>query len=187
MVNTMARPDDYELLPRDEIRRLREQIDDLRGQKHPVHEDINDNVKKLSDRMQDLLMILERASDDLREEDKESEIIAKKINPLFDKLSEIEEQNGKIARAMVGFNSLIESKVKELGERAESLEAAAEVFTGHLSEIREKLDEIQSQQSRMKSRLMDAPTPIKENMMIPPPPVPEGQVRRDAGYSMFKH
>ncbi len=182
----MVRSGEYELLPQEEIRRLRHELDELKTKGYvPGSEHVTDSIKKLTDYLQDLLVVFEKASEDLREEDKEAEIIAKKINPIFDRISVIEEQNSKIAKAMVALNSMVDGKIKELVAQAERVSQSSAALNANMQQIMAKLDELKHTQSMMTNKMAVPPPIVHAPEPMPPPPVASQQ--KEKGFHLFKH
>jgi len=112
--------DDYELISHREMLKLKEDLNRLK-QGNPVSSDMKSSIRELNDKLSSLIDIFDSAVENLREEDKESELISDKINPMLQKLEEIDEQNKKLAQGMVAINALMDDKLSELNKLVESL------------------------------------------------------------------
>ena len=99
--------DDYEIISQREIRKLREQLKGIDSGKAVDVNTLHRTVSELDEKLGSLLDIFSAAVDDMREEDKESEIIKDKINPIIEKLDQIDDQNKKLAQGMVAVNDLL--------------------------------------------------------------------------------
>jgi uncharacterized phage infection (PIP) family protein YhgE len=114
--------DDFELISHNEARNLREQLSKLKGGGSNMSSELKHSINELNEKLGSLIDIFDAAVEDLREEDKESEIIASKINPIMEKINEIDEQNKKLAQGMVAINSLVDEKLSQIARVAESLQ-----------------------------------------------------------------
>jgi len=177
----MADEDDYELLPHREIQRLKEEISKLKGGQ-PVESDkeLKRAVVGLSEKIESMNEILEAASQDLREEDKEAEIIKDKIDPIMNKMAEIAEQNEKIAKGLVAINDIVGEKLEEITRLVEGLRTIATDFKEMKMEFR-KLSSRPASSMQM-SRPQPAMQPMPQGSTVPPPPTQptgEGPQRMD--------
>jgi septation ring formation regulator EzrA len=117
----MEEGDDFELMPREQIKKLKEELSRLRAATPGANEELLDGVKQLSAKLDSMTKVFESAEQDLMEEDKTAEIIKDKIDPILLKVTEIEDQNKKIAKGLVAINDILEEKLAELSEIVEDL------------------------------------------------------------------
>ncbi len=96
---------DYELIPNKELLRLRKEIDRLKSGKEGS--DITETVESLTKSIETLNELFFAATQEMKAEEKSEHTILRKIEPLFDKLDEISEQNTKIARAIIALTDMI--------------------------------------------------------------------------------
>jgi len=164
--------EDYELLPHREIQRLKEEISKLKGgEAVGTDKDLRRAVMNLSEKIDSMNEILEAASVDLREEDKEAEIIKDKIDPIMEKMAELADQNQKIAKGLVAIHDLVDEKLEELSTVVGELRAMA-------ADIRDMKTGIR----RIRAPEMPRPAPITPpglGLGVPPPPAPEGPKRME--------
>jgi uncharacterized phage infection (PIP) family protein YhgE len=114
--------DEYEILSRNEISRLRDEIKALKSGREPDTKGLQRAIKDLNAKVDQMIEVFEAATEDLRDEDKESELVDEKIDPIIARISGIEEQNKKIAEGLVTINDIIEEKLAEISETAKSLQ-----------------------------------------------------------------
>lgn len=95
---------DYELIPNKELLRLRKEIDRLKGGKDSSS---MESVESLAKSIETLNELFFAATQEMKAEEKSEHTILKKIEPLFDKLDEISNQNTKIARAIIALTDMI--------------------------------------------------------------------------------
>ena len=126
--------DDYELVSRDDIHRLKEQLNKSKGSDNDAPE-LRKSISHLNERLSTLIEIFDAAVEDLREEDKESELVSQKIDPIIAKLRDIDEQNKKLAQGMVAINSLVDEKLSELNKVAQSMKQAQEEIKDSLNQV----------------------------------------------------
>lgn len=117
--------DDYELMPHAEISRLRKDLAELRG-KHPdaaMQEELNNSIKSLNEHLENMLLVFEEAAQEMRLEDRETEVIAQKIDPLMEKMDELVEQNRKLAKGIVAIADMVK-ELKIVKPKPEPIKAA---------------------------------------------------------------
>lgn len=117
--------DDYELISHREVQKLKEDLNKLK-EGHPVSSDMKQSIRELNDKLGSLIEIFDSAVENLRVEDKETELISEKINPIIQKLEEIDDQNKKLAQGMVALNTLVDDKLSELNKMIGSLKQLQE-------------------------------------------------------------
>ena len=147
---------DFEILPQSEVNKLRKEL-----KKHEKGIDdvgLKRSINDLSDKLGGFIEILEDAAQDLREEEHESIIIAEKINPIFDRIDALEEQNRKIAQGLVSLNDMVESKLSE--------------FTDFAKALARSMDELRNELRRGERPSYSGSLPSMPQMpeSIPPPP-----------------
>jgi uncharacterized phage infection (PIP) family protein YhgE len=172
----MADEDDYELMPHREVQRLKEELSKIKGgESVGLDNEMRRAIIDLSEKIGTMNTVLEAASSDLREEDKEAEIIKNKIDPIMQKMTELAEQNEKIARGLVAIHDLVDEKLQQLS-----------VVVNDLSGMASDIQEMKSQVARLKSQSAELPRPSPMqpqlppglNLGVPPPPL-DGPQRMD--------
>ena len=146
--------DDYEIISQREIRKLREQLKGLEGANPVDSKEVRKSVDMLNERLDSLLDIFNSAVEDMREEDKEAEIIKDKINPIIEKLAQIDEQNRKLAQGMVAVNSLLDEK---LGQANELIKAMNQSQQDLKETVRDVLQELRFTVANLSSNFSAPP------------------------------
>lgn len=157
--------DEYEILSRHEISRLRDEIKSLKRGGEPDTKGLQKAIQDLNDKLDQMIEVFEAATEDLRDEDKESELVDEKLDPLLERISGIEEQNKKIAEGLVTINDIIEEKLAEISETAKSLQDMQE-------DLKEGMEEHHHEE-----RFPAPPT------MGPPPLTRTGPPTKPAGFT----
>jgi len=98
--------DDYELLPHEEIERLKREIDRLK--RNPQSGAESTGVDNLNDSINSLLKVFREAAEDMKLDEHDSVMISDKIGPLSEKIDKVLEQNEKIAKGIVAIADMIE-------------------------------------------------------------------------------
>lgn len=101
--------DEYALVPEKEVRRLREDIDSIK--KNPLGSfggnELVESIKNLNAAINSLTELFKTAAEDLKIEERESQTIATKVEPLIGKIDLIMDQNKKIARGIVAVADML--------------------------------------------------------------------------------
>ncbi len=101
--------DEYALVPEKEVRRLRDDIDSIK--KNPLGSlggnELVESIKNLNAAINSLTELFKTAAEDLKVEERESQTIATKVEPLLEKIDMIMDQNKKIARGIVAVADMI--------------------------------------------------------------------------------
>jgi hypothetical protein len=119
--------EDYELMPHAEISRLRKELSELKGRNPDaaMQEELNNSIKKLNEHLENMLLVFEEAAQEMRMEDRETEVIAAKIDPLMMKMDEIAEQNKKLAKGIVAVADMVKDlKIVRPAKAPEPIKAA---------------------------------------------------------------
>lgn len=103
--------EDFEIIPKKDIHSLREEIDSIK--KNPLGDNesgsrLLNTMGNLNDSMTSMMSLFKVASQSMESEEREQEVIGKKIEPLFEKVDRVLDQNEKIAKALVAIADMIE-------------------------------------------------------------------------------
>ena len=105
-------PDGYNLLPHEEIKRLKQEIDNLKRtnsfQKDSISEPLVETMNSLTHSINALLRIFKEAAEDMKLDEHDSVLLSDKIDPLIQKIDRVLEQNEKIAKGIVAIADMIE-------------------------------------------------------------------------------
>ncbi len=105
----------YALFSENEIKSIKQDIDTLK--KNPLGgttagKSLMENIENLNKSINELISIFKEASDQMKIEDKETDIVAKKIDPLFEKIDTLIDQNQKIAKGIVAVADMVSEAIK---------------------------------------------------------------------------
>ena len=106
--------DDYAMVPEREFLQMKKDVDQIKKDPLAAYQEKSDLLKAMQDltkMLGDLNSIFQKATEELRLEERESETIGKKIDPLFERMDMLIEQNKKIAKGIVAVADMLESKV----------------------------------------------------------------------------
>jgi len=78
------------------------------------------SIDSLNQSVNSLISLFKEAAESLKMEEAEANLISKRIDPIFQKLEEISEQNKKIARGIVAIADMIEERMPRRGPSAPS-------------------------------------------------------------------
>lgn len=132
--------DEYEIVSKHDLEHLRHDAKSSEvEQREEVHH-LKRTMGGLQEQMQMLTNIFQDAVQELHDDDHEAGVIAEKINPINDKLTNLEEQNKKIASGLVGLNSLVDSKLTQISDLAETINTVQADFTQKINRLLDKVD-----------------------------------------------
>ncbi|MCK4670804.1 MAG: hypothetical protein KAT43_06385 [Nanoarchaeota archaeon] len=168
----MAKEEDYEIVSHRDVRKLKTELKALKEGKGADIIGLRDHLEELTERIDAMIDIFESAAAELREEDKEAEIIAKKIDPIFARLDSVDEQNKKIAHGLVAINEIVEEKLTQITDTAQVLARAQEEFRAKLNLLSDKIDGISSGAEPTIGMPLAGPPGPATGAPLPPPPGP---------------
>ncbi len=113
-------PDDYELLPHEEIIKLKREIEKLKSDPTKNPGALADSMESLSTSMDSLLDVFKVAAEEMKLDEHDAEMMADRITPLMQKIDRVLEQNEKIARGIVAIADMIEEIKPGAGLRRRS-------------------------------------------------------------------
>lgn len=105
--------DDYAMVPEREFLQMKKDVDQIKKDPLATYQEKSDLLRAMQDltkMLSELNNIFQKATDELRLEEKEAETIGKKIDPLFERMDLLIEQNKKIAKGIVAVADMLESK-----------------------------------------------------------------------------
>ena len=126
--------EEYELVPRSKVQDLQKQLEVLKKSPlaaTPSGNELTQSMNKLSVHLESLLGLFKEASEEMKKEERDSESVVKKLDPLMEKLDMVVEQNKKIAKAILAISDM----VRELQEQP-SMRPAAPLPQGPLPPTR---------------------------------------------------
>lgn len=107
--------DDYEIIPLEEIKKLKEHIKQLEQEKaeSPAH-NIAITLSRLSITLEKLFQIFDVAAAEIKHDDIHEKNFEEKIEPIVRRLKEIERQNHDIAEGMLALVDLVKKQESEV-------------------------------------------------------------------------
>lgn len=109
--------DNYELMPLDEIKRLKDEISELKKEKHYAPSFVvAKSLDRLANSLEGLFKIFEVAATDIEQDNTSKLSFEEKISPIIAKLEMLESQNKDIAEGMLALADI----VKKLDEKRSS-------------------------------------------------------------------
>lgn len=116
----MSINDEFELVPKGMLRELKKEIDLLKGSKTQDGDDLGKSLalmRKSIDSMHDLF---KKAAEEIKLEDRDQNVLEKKLAPLTEKIEALSEQNQKIAKALVTVSNMVQENMKKFEEHKEA-------------------------------------------------------------------
>lgn len=101
---------DYDLLPHEEVIRLRREVEDIKT--HPFGsakegKELLKAINRLSESMDNMTGLFQEAAEQMKLEEREAELIGKKLDPLFEQMNDLIEQNRKIAKGIIAVADMV--------------------------------------------------------------------------------
>lgn len=108
--------DEYTLLSSKEVSELKQDVDYLK--KNPLGgsregKTLLESIEKLNENISQLIEIFKEAGDQAKAEERESDVIVNKIEPIVRKLDELSDQNQKIAKGILAIVDMIAAREQE--------------------------------------------------------------------------
>ena len=105
--------DDYTLLSSKEVSELKQDVEYLK--KNPLGgskegRSLLEGIEKLNENIEQLIEIFKEASDMMKAEEREADVILKRIAPIESKLDELSDQNQKIAKGILAVADMISER-----------------------------------------------------------------------------
>ena len=108
--------DDYTLLSSKEVSELKQDMEYLK--KNPLGgsqsgKTLQESLDKLNDSISELIEIFKEASDMMKAEERESDVIISRISPIEKRLDELSDQNQKIAKGILAVADMVSAKEEQ--------------------------------------------------------------------------
>ncbi|MBW2966902.1 hypothetical protein KY362_00290 [Candidatus Woesearchaeota archaeon] len=113
--------DEYAIVSKKEFMQLKKELDRLK--KNPLEgsesgENLQDSIDNLNKSLNVMLEVFKQASEDMKLEEHETEMVSKQLGPINEKLETLIDQNQKIAKGIVAVADMVKEKLEEI-EQAE--------------------------------------------------------------------
>ncbi|HII69056.1 TPA: hypothetical protein HA270_04215 [Candidatus Woesearchaeota archaeon] len=103
-----AEIEDYDLLPHQDIRELKRQIEDMKSQRsESPSRELLSSMQQLTKKMDEMVQLFSSAAEELKLDEREAQDIHKKIEPLIRQVDRLTEQNKTIAEGMLAIADMI--------------------------------------------------------------------------------
>lgn len=103
--------DDFAIVPEKEMSELKAQMDSIR--RNPLGpyggQDLIESMNNLTRAINSLMQLFQTAAEELKLEERETETITRKIDPMLARIEAISDQNRKIAQGVVAVADMLES------------------------------------------------------------------------------
>ncbi|MBD3203853.1 hypothetical protein GF327_06135 [Candidatus Woesearchaeota archaeon] len=109
--------DDYELLPHEEIRRLKNEISKLKSSPEKKSDDLVNSMDSLGKSISSLLGVFKEAAEEMKLDEHDSMMLSDKIDPLIRKIDLVLDQNEKIAKGIVAIADMVEEMQASSGTK----------------------------------------------------------------------
>jgi len=106
----VEKSEDYDLLPHEEVTRLRREVEDIKANPFGSSKEGKELLKamnRLSESMDHLTGLFQEAAEQMKLEEREAELIGQKLDPLFGQMSELIDQNKKIAKGIIAVADMV--------------------------------------------------------------------------------
>ncbi len=108
--------EEYQLVPHARVRELEKQVRELKAD--PIGSSssgtaMKESIDGLSKSMTGMVNLFKDAADSMKMEEKESDIIVQKINPLTEKVDTLIEQNKKIAKGILAVADMVQEFIEK--------------------------------------------------------------------------
>ncbi len=105
--------DDYTLMSSKDVAELKQDVDYLK--KNPLGgtksgKSLLEGIEKLNENISQLIEIFKEAGEQVKAEERESDVIVQKIEPMERKLEELSDQNQKIAKGILAVADMVSAK-----------------------------------------------------------------------------
>jgi len=112
----------YELMPLDEVKRLKEEISELKKEKHYAPSSVvAQSLDRLANSLENLFKIFDVAATDIEQETLHKKSFEEHMNPILEKLTKLEEQNRDLAEGMLALADIVKKLEKKSDEKDEKI------------------------------------------------------------------
>ena len=169
--------DDYTLLSSKEVSELKQDVEYLK--KNPLGgskegRSLLEGIEKLNENIEQLIEIFKEASDMMKAEEREADVILKRIAPIESKLEELSDQNQKIAKGILAVADMVAEKEEMPRPRpqmSQSMMPRPQPMQQPMQRPQMPPMQRPMMQPNMPS-LSGMPAPTSQSMGLPPPPMP---------------
>ena len=164
--------EDYTLLSSKEVSELKQDVDYLK--KNPLGgskegKSLLSGIEKLNENIGQLIEIFKEASDMMKAEEREADVILKRIQPIESKLEELSDQNQKIAKGILAVADMVSERETKPRPMMPPMQPRPQMMQRpQMPQPMQRPIPPPSQQPPGMSSMM----PPSQSMGLPPPPMP---------------
>ena len=118
----MTEEEEYAIVSKKEFLKLKNELEKLKKnplQGTPAGENLQESIDNLSTSLNGMMSLFKEAADDLKIEERDTQIVSKKLDPLMEKVDTLIEQNQKIAKGIVAVADMVKEKLAAIEEKTE--------------------------------------------------------------------
>ena len=115
----MSINDEFELVPKGMLKELKKEIDLLKVSRTQDDGELTKSVALMRKSIDAMYELFKKAAEEIKLEDRDQNILEKKLEPLTQKIEALSEQNQKIAKALVTVSNMVQENMKKLEDRKE--------------------------------------------------------------------
>jgi len=109
--------DDYELIPLDEVEKLKAEISALKKDKKSSPASLAGTLDRLANALEKLFKIFEVAATDMEQDKLHEKTFEEKIQPMMDKMRSVEQQNRDLAEGILAMADIVKGIERKLAVR----------------------------------------------------------------------
>ena len=101
---------DYAIVPEEEVLKLKSDVEKIKRNPFQAYgsEDLIESINNMTKAINSLIELFRTAAEEMKLEERETETIGRRIEPMFAKLDMLVDQNQKIARGVVAVADMLE-------------------------------------------------------------------------------
>ncbi len=173
--------DDYELIPLDEVEKLKAEIAALKQGKKSSPASLAGTLDRLANALEKLFKIFEVAATDMEQDKLHEKTFEEKIQPLMDKIRSMEQQNKDLAEGILAMADIVKGIDRKLAVRDTRRMSSQTMPPKSPLDVGRPMSPPPMQQPSSPS--MPPPSLPPASAMPPPPPMPE---EKEGLFSRFK-
>ena len=121
--------EEYAIVSKKEFLKLRHELDKLKKnplEGSPAGANLQDSIESLNKSLTGMMELFKEAGDQLKIEERDTQIVAKKLDPITDKIETLIEQNQKIAKGIIAVADMVKEKLEEIEAKTSAPKPIAE-------------------------------------------------------------
>jgi len=109
--------EEYAIVSKKEFMKLKQELDKIKKnplEGSPSGANLQDSIDNLNRSLTGMMELFKEASDELKIEERDTQIVAKKLDPISEKIETLIEQNQKIAKGIIAVADMVKEKLEEI-------------------------------------------------------------------------